>query len=131
MINLIPRLLVCEESVRQLLQNLGDLVRRVVSLEQNPWLSTTAPGGSSGGPQPGYYCLVPSGGPWGATWTSGVPTTPGSFGSTVYQISGTTVTSLGSQTVRNWFPASPAPSLVIQVFPDGSGGYQTGPQSCT
>lgn len=93
------------------------------------WQTTSGGGSSSTGPR--YYCVAPSSGSWGATWTSGAPVTPGSFTATVYQIAGSTITSMGSQTVNNWYPASPVVSLVIQVMPDGSGDYQVLAQSCS
>jgi hypothetical protein len=88
-------------------------------------------GGQNGGAFDGWYCTTPSSGSWGATWASGVPVSCGTFTAVVFYISGTTITNLGSQTVNNWFPASPKVGLVVKVFPDNSGAYQTGPQSCT
>lgn len=117
-------------SCGEILRKLIDLTARVVRLEQAKWASGTGSGG--GGSSSGaYYCVAPSSGSWPASWSGGAPVTPGSFTATVYWVSGTTVNNLGTQTVRNWFPASPAVSKVLQVYPDGSGGYVTGMQSCT
>jgi len=125
------RLLVAEATIRAMGQQLSELAQRIAKLEQLPWLATQQPGGGSSSSGSGYYCTTPSSGTWGATWSAGVPTAAGSFIATVYSTTGTSITSVGSKTVRNWFPATPVNSLVIQVFPDSSGAFQTGPQSCS
>lgn len=78
-----------------------------------------------------YFCQTPSSGLAGATGTW--PTlTAASFTADVYQTVGTAITKIASSaTIYNWFPATPATSKVTMVFPDGSGAYVVGPQSCT
>jgi hypothetical protein len=61
------------------------------------------------------------------TWPS---LTPGSISTTVYRASGSTLATIGTQTVYNWFPAAPASGKILEVFPDGAGDFVAGPQSC-
>ncbi len=82
-----------------------------------------------GGTTGAFYCMSNSGA-WGATgsWPS---LTPGSITADVYQALGTDFDLVvSSATIRNWFPASPANAKVLMVFPDGTGDYVAGPQSC-
>ena len=87
-----------------------------------PWFLEGSAGGA-------YFCLPTTLGAATGSWPS---LTPGSqAGLTVYQASGTSLTSLGTFTVYNWFPATPAASKVLMVFPDDDGNFVAGPQSCT
>ena len=127
------RILILEQKWAAFWRDWLNLLQQVRALQQG-LLAAQQQGGGGGGsssPQAGWYCVTPASGSWGATWTSGAPTSPGSFTATVYYISGTTITNLGTQTVNNWFPASPVNSKVIQLYPDPSNAFQTGPQSCT
>lgn len=87
-----------------------------------------ASSGSSGG---GVYVCYPSSGISGATWSSDAPSSPGSASLTVYQVQGTTVTSMGTNTVYNWLPAAVVASKACYCLPDGDGNYITVSQSCS
>lgn len=117
------------ESLYRRLLDLKGVLDNVRQQLRGAFQQLPAGGGSSSSGD--WYCVTPSSGTWGATWTSGAPTTPGSFSATVYSVNGTSTASLGTQTVYNWFPASPATSKVIKLTQDGGGNFTTGPQSCT
>jgi hypothetical protein len=75
-----------------------------------------------------YFCY-----PTTLTGATGIwpSLTPTSQSLTVYQVTGTTIASLGTFTVYNWYPAAPAASKVCEVAPDGAGNFVTVAQSCT
>ena len=119
-----------EDMLRLDQQQIRDLQILTGTLQQNAFSQPLWGGGGGGGSQDGYYCVTPSSSSWPGTWTAGTPVSAGTFTATVYSITGSSITNMGTQTINNWFPASPVVSKVVQVFPDGSGNYQTGPQSC-
>ncbi len=131
MLNLESRLIFVEEAIRSLQDVQRQLAQRVGALEQNQW-NTSGGGGFGGGGGSGvFYCQAPASGSWGATgtWPS---LTPGSFTADVYQANGTSLNLImSSATIKNWYPASPANSKVIELQPGGSGAYVTVAQSCT
>lgn len=124
------RLLVAEATIRQLLQQLGELTWRVAKLEQQPWLAASgSPGGSNS--QAFYVVMAPGAGTINGTWSGSAPTAGGSFSGTVYQVSGTgTVTAIGSRTCVNWLPAALANSKACICLPDGAGNFGIVSQSC-
>jgi hypothetical protein len=126
------RVQTCESRLEYLIRYLQDLRQQIVAAAQAARTASSSYGGGGGSSTSGtFYCYAPgSGGPWGSTGT--LPSaTPGSFTATVYQTSGTTQTSIGSFTVYNWFPASPATSKMCYVVPDGAGSFVLPTQSCT
>ena len=84
------------------------------------------PQGSAAGAA--YFCLPTSLAGASGSWPS---LTPGSQSLTVYQVQGTTITSQGTFTVYNWYPAAAAASKVLQVTPDGAGNFVAVAQSCS
>jgi hypothetical protein len=126
------RVLLIEQKVESLYRRVADLKATLDTVRQqlrSAYQQLPFGGGSSSSGD--WYCLTPASGSWGATWSGSTPTSPGSFSATVYSVSGTTPSSLGTQTVYNWFPASPATSKVIKLTMDAGGNFTTGPQSCT
>jgi hypothetical protein len=113
-----------ESWVRQL-QDLIPQLRAAAQNARNAYQQYTPTGAQSGAV---YFCLPTT--LTGATgsWPSLTPT---SQSLTVYQASGTSLTSLGTFTVYNWYPAAPAASKVCQVAPDGSGNFVVVAQSCS
>lgn len=82
-------------------------------------------GSASGG---GYFAMPTTLGPATGSWPS---LTPGSQSLTVYQATGTTLSSTGTFTVYNWYLSTPVASKIIQVTPDGAGNFVLVAQSCT
>jgi hypothetical protein len=121
-----------ENAIAQLLRDLADLRRRVAAVEQMPW---GAQGGGDGGGSSteGFFVCMPSAPVAGASWTGSAPTggVPFSPSPTVYQVSSTGITSLGTQTVNNWLPASLVSGKACVIVPDGAGAYGVVSQSCT
>lgn len=118
--------------ITTLQDKIAQLTARIITLEQAQ--QNTGYGYAQGGGGGGiFYAITPASGSWGATGT--FPSlTAGSFTANVYASGGSgpaLTLATSSATVYNWFPASPANSLVIEIFVDGSGNYVTGPQSCT
>jgi hypothetical protein len=125
------RLGALESRVEYLIRLIGDIVQQLRAVQQ----AAKGVGSDygtipSGGAGQGAFFAMSSSGSWGATgsWPS---LTPGSISATVYQATGTTLTSLGTFTIYNWFPASPVASKVILVEPDNTGNYVVVTQSCT
>lgn len=113
-----------ESWVRQL-QDLIPQLRKAAQDARNAYQQYAPTGAQSGGV---YFCLPTALSGATGSWPS---LTPSSQSLTVYQAAGTALTSLGTYTVYNWFPASPAASKVALVMPDGSGNFVVVDQSCT
>jgi hypothetical protein len=121
------RILRLENALTGVNQQLADLFQQVGKIAQNQW-ATQGMGGGGGGGGGVFFCLPTAlGGATGA-WPS---LTPASQSLAIYQAAGASLTSLGSFTVYNYFPAAPAASKVLLVLPDGSGNYVAVSQSCT
>ncbi len=122
------RLKASEDAIEYLRRLLQDLIPQIRAANQ---AARNAGGfGDGGGGGQVYLCMAPASGSWAATGTWPA-LTPGSFTADVYIASGAslTLTSAGA-TIRNWYPASPAVSKVLEVASDGTGGFVTVAQSC-
>lgn len=110
--------------IRQI-QDLIQQVKAAAAMARNAY-GQYNPANSSGGG--GVYVCYPTT-IVGATGT--FPSlVPSSQSLTVYQVQGTAITSVGTFTVYNWLPASPAASKVAYCLPDGAGNYVLIDQSC-
>jgi hypothetical protein len=124
------RIQALETRVEYLIRWIQDLIPQINNANQTARNAFSQYPNNSGGGGTGAFFALSTSGSWGATGT--FPTlTPGSISTTVYQASGTSLTSLGTFTIYNWFPASPVASKVILVEPDGAGNYVVVTQSCT
>lgn len=127
------RLHALERRVEDLYRRLLDLINQLNGVRQglaNAFASTSPDSGS--GSSGFYVCMAPASGTYAGTWSGSAPTAGSSFTATVYQVSGTgTISSLGTQTVVNWLPATLQNSKACVVIPDGTGDYGVVSQSCT
>lgn len=122
------RIRILEDSLKRAWSAINNLIGRMIRAESRiQSIGSGGGGGTSGGGNP-CYCLPTTLGGATGTWPA---LTPASESLTVYMVSGTTITSLGTFTVYNWFPATPAVSLVLLVLPDGAGNYVAVSQSCS
>jgi len=123
------RIYALEQRVEYILRLLQDLQQQVLAAQQNALGAYAqyqpAGGGGWGGV---FFCLPTTLGPASGSWPA---LTPGSQSLTVYQVSGSTITSTGTQTVYNWMPSAVQSNLVLMVLPDGSGAYVAANQSCS
>jgi hypothetical protein len=125
------RIVACEDRLEYLIRYIQDLRQQIVAAAQAARTASASYGvGGAASSDGAYLCMAPSSGSWAATGTWPA-LTPGSFTATVYSVQGSTITSVGSFTVYNWFPSTPANSKVCLVEPDGAGNFVTVTQSCT
>lgn len=96
---------------------------------QNARNAFAQPYNGTGGGGSVFFCLPTTLSGASGSWPS--PTPGSQTGLTIYQVSGTSITSVGTATVYNWYPATPAASKVLMVVPDGSGAFVAVAQSCT
>jgi hypothetical protein len=100
-------------------------VKAALQTARNAYGQWTPQGSANGSV---YFCLPTTLGGATGSWPS---LTPASQSLTVYQVKGTSISSLGTFTVYNWYPAAPAASKVLLVLPDGAGSFVAVAQSCT
>lgn len=129
------RILIAEQRLESLYRRLQDLAAQLANVRQQLIMAfQQTPSGGGGGPAGFFVCMAPSSGSYAGTWSGSAPTAGANFTATVYQVSydGTsqTITSLGTQNVVNWLPATLANSKACVLIPDGAGGYGVASQSC-
>lgn len=120
------RIRLLEDAVKRAWRAIQNLLDRMTRAE-NRLMSLPGGGGSGGAGAGVFFCLPTTLGAATGTWPS---LTPGSQSLTIYVAQGTTLSSLGTSTVYNWYPATPAASKVLLVLPDGAGNYVATAQSC-
>ncbi len=113
------------EYIARYLQDLLDQIRNAAQNARNAYNQAQPSGASAGA---AYVCYPTSLAGASGSWPS---LTPGSQSLTVYQVQGTSITSVGSFTVYNWLPAALVASKVAYCLPDGAGNFITISQSCT
>jgi hypothetical protein len=123
------RLYASEQRLEYLLRLVQDLQDQVKAAQQTARNAFSQPGQLGNSALGVYICFPTTMG--GATGSFGALTPGSQSGLTVYQVSGTTQTSLGTFTVYNWLPASPVASKVAYCLPDGAGNFVLIDQSCT
>ena len=116
-----------EDQLRDVLQAIAQLQVQVGKIAQDQFAQSSG-GGGGGGTVGAYFCLPTALGGATGTW----PTlTPGSQSLTVYQVVSGALSSVGTATVQNWYPAATVASKVLKVTPNGDGTYSAEAQSCT
>lgn len=120
-----------EAKVENLYRRLLDVIAQLDAVRQalRAAFQQLPTGGTSTGAD--VYVATPSAAVAAATYASGAPSSPASFPATVYQVSGTAATNLGTQTVYNWLPSTLAASKVCLLARDSAGNYCVLTQSCT
>ena len=121
------RIKLLEQSLKEMFRTTQSLLERMARAEERI-MAIPGGGGGGGGTSGVFFCLPTTLGGATGSWPS---LTPSSQNLTVYMVSGTTISSVGTFTVYNWYPAAPAASKVLLVLPDGSGNYVAVGQSCT
>jgi hypothetical protein len=132
------RIQIAEQRIESLYRRLQDLLAQLNGVRQQLRMAFASGGeGGGGGSGGAFVCMAPSSGTYAGTWSGSAPTAGAAFTATVYQVSyaaagpTTTITSLGSQAVVNWLPATLVNSKACVVIPDGAGSYGVVSQSCT
>jgi hypothetical protein len=123
-----PRIYGAEQRIEYLLRQIQDLTDMVKAAQQLARSAFQQPGNLNSSGSGVFFCLPTTLAGASGSWPS---LTPSSQSLTVYQASGTSLTSMGTATVYNWYPASPAASKVCFVLPDGAGNYVVVDQSCS
>jgi hypothetical protein len=123
------RIIQIEQRLEYWIRQIQDLIPQLRAAAQTARnaFSQYQPGAGGGGVI--YFCLPTTISGASGSWPS---LTPGSqSGLTVYQAQGTTLTSVGTFTVYNWYPAAPSASKVAMCLPDGAGNMVLVAQSCS
>jgi hypothetical protein len=116
-----------EDQLRDVLQAITEIRAQLGKIAQDQFAGGGGYGGGGGGVG-AYFCLPTSLGGASGTW----PTlTPGSQSLTIYQVVSGALSSVGTATVYNFYPAATVASKVLQVEPNGDGSYSAVAQSCT
>jgi hypothetical protein len=127
MTNLEWRVLRLENDLTAIKRQLEDVYQQLGKLAQNQWVPGTM-GGGGGAATAIYFCLPTSLAGATGTWPS---LTPATQSLTVYQVVSGSLSSIGTATVKNYFPAATAASKVLLVLPDGAGNFIATAQSCS
>jgi hypothetical protein len=127
MTNLEARTKRLEDELEDARRLIRELQTEVGKIRQDQFAASPAGGGGGGGAGV-FFCLPTSLGGATGSW----PTlTPGSQSLTVYQVVGGALSSIGTATVKNFYPAATVASKVLEVTPNGDGTYSAVAQSCT
>jgi hypothetical protein len=128
MTNVEFRLLRVENDLTAIKRQLDDIFQQLGKIAQNQFAPGNVGLGSGGGGGNTFFCLPTALGAATGTWPS---LTPASQSLTVYQVVSGALSSVGSATVYNFYPAATVASKVLQVKANGDGTYSAVAQSCT